>query len=130
MIWCLITVTQNPLSSLLRDPLYLVQEICRITTEIGALENTEIHFLQSIPPSTKLLLPRPGSDTTGMGIIGNLRCSNQAIVANKYNTITIKESKMKPTSPMPYFAAVLMSALLFNQSAMAADVKITPLGSQ
>jgi len=31
---------------------------------------------------------------------------------------------------MPYFAVAFMSALLFNQSAMAADVKITPLGSQ
>jgi L-ascorbate metabolism protein UlaG (beta-lactamase superfamily) len=37
---------------------------------------------------------------------------------------------MKPKLLMPYLAAALMSALLFNQSAMAADVKITPLGSQ
>ena len=37
---------------------------------------------------------------------------------------------MKPIIPMPYFVAVLMSAMLFNQSAVAADVKITPLGSQ
>ena len=37
---------------------------------------------------------------------------------------------MKPSIPMPYFAAVLMSALLFNQFALAADVTITPLGSQ
>ena len=37
---------------------------------------------------------------------------------------------MKPNLLMPYFAVAFMSALLFNQSAMAADVKITPLGSQ
>jgi L-ascorbate metabolism protein UlaG (beta-lactamase superfamily) len=41
-----------------------------------------------------------------------------------------REPKMKSTNPMPYFTAVLMSALLFNHSASAADVKITPLGSQ
>jgi len=37
---------------------------------------------------------------------------------------------MKPNLLMPCFAVAFMSALLFNQSAMAADVKITPLGSQ
>ena len=37
---------------------------------------------------------------------------------------------MKPNLLMPYFAVAFMSALLFNQSAIAADVKITPLGSQ
>ena len=37
---------------------------------------------------------------------------------------------MKPNLLMPYFAVALMSALLFNQSALAADVEITPLGSQ
>ena len=37
---------------------------------------------------------------------------------------------MKPNNPIPYFIAVLMSALLLNPSALAADVKITPLGSQ
>jgi L-ascorbate metabolism protein UlaG (beta-lactamase superfamily) len=42
----------------------------------------------------------------------------------------VKELKMTSTHSMPYFAVVLLCALLFNQSAMAADVKITPLGSQ
>jgi len=37
---------------------------------------------------------------------------------------------MKPILLMPYFAVAFVSALLFNQSAMAADLKITPLGSQ
>jgi L-ascorbate metabolism protein UlaG (beta-lactamase superfamily) len=37
---------------------------------------------------------------------------------------------MKPSKTLPYFVAVALSALLFNQSASAADVKITPLGSQ
>jgi L-ascorbate metabolism protein UlaG (beta-lactamase superfamily) len=37
---------------------------------------------------------------------------------------------MKPIKSLAYFGAVLLSALLFNQSALAADVKITPLGSQ
>jgi hypothetical protein len=37
---------------------------------------------------------------------------------------------MKPNLLMPYFVVAFMSALLFNQSALAADVKITPLGSQ
>ena len=37
---------------------------------------------------------------------------------------------MKPGKTLPYFVAVALSALLFNQSASAADVKITPLGSQ
>jgi hypothetical protein len=41
-----------------------------------------------------------------------------------------KEFKMKSTNLIHYFAVVLMSALLFNQSAMAADVKITPLGER
>ncbi len=36
---------------------------------------------------------------------------------------------MKPAKTLPYFVAVALSALLFNQSASAADVKITPLGS-
>jgi L-ascorbate metabolism protein UlaG (beta-lactamase superfamily) len=37
---------------------------------------------------------------------------------------------MKPIKFLPYFVAVALSALLFNQSALAAEVKITPLGSQ
>ena len=37
---------------------------------------------------------------------------------------------MKPAKSLPYFVAVALSVLLFNQSASAADVKITPLGSQ
>ena len=37
---------------------------------------------------------------------------------------------MQSNQPFFYFAAVLLSALLFNQSAFASDVKITPLGSQ
>ncbi len=37
---------------------------------------------------------------------------------------------MRPSKTLPYLVAVALSALLFNQSAMAADVKITPLGSQ
>ena len=37
---------------------------------------------------------------------------------------------MKPDSFLPYFAAAALSALLSTQSASAADVKITPLGSQ
>ncbi len=37
---------------------------------------------------------------------------------------------MKPITPMAYLVAVMMSALLVHQSALAADVKITPLGSQ
>ena len=37
---------------------------------------------------------------------------------------------MKTTSHMPYFGTVLMAVLLFNQSAVAAEVTITPLGSQ
>ena len=37
---------------------------------------------------------------------------------------------MTSTNSMPYFAVVLLSALLFNLSAMAAEVTITPLGSQ
>ena len=37
---------------------------------------------------------------------------------------------MRPSKTLPYFVAVALSALLFNQSASAADVKITPLGSQ
>jgi len=37
---------------------------------------------------------------------------------------------MSSTNSMPYFAVVLLSTLLFSQSLFAADVKITPLGSQ
>lgn len=37
---------------------------------------------------------------------------------------------MRPGKTLPYFVAVALSTLLFNQSASAADVKITPLGSQ
>ena len=37
---------------------------------------------------------------------------------------------MTSTHSMPYFAVVFLSALLFNQSLFAAEVKITPLGSQ
>ena len=37
---------------------------------------------------------------------------------------------MHSSHPVFYFAAVLLSALLFNQTALAAAVKITPLGSQ
>ena len=37
---------------------------------------------------------------------------------------------MRPGKTLPYFVTIALSALLFNQSASAADVKITPLGSQ
>lgn len=37
---------------------------------------------------------------------------------------------MKPKFQIRYLAAVLLLAMQFNQSAVAADVKITPLGSQ
>ena len=37
---------------------------------------------------------------------------------------------MRPPKTLPYFVAVALSTLIFNQSASAADVKITPLGSQ
>lgn len=37
---------------------------------------------------------------------------------------------MTATNSMPCFAAVLLSALLFSHSAVAAEVSITPLGSQ
>jgi len=37
---------------------------------------------------------------------------------------------MKPNLRLPCFAVAFMSALLFSQSALAVDVKITPLGSQ
>ena len=37
---------------------------------------------------------------------------------------------MNPNHPAFYTAALLLSALLFNQTAFAAEVKITPLGSQ
>jgi L-ascorbate metabolism protein UlaG (beta-lactamase superfamily) len=37
---------------------------------------------------------------------------------------------MRPAKTLPYFVTIALSALLFNQSALAADVKITPLGSQ
>ena len=37
---------------------------------------------------------------------------------------------MQYSHPVYHFTAVLLSALLFNQTAFAADVKITPLGSQ
>lgn len=37
---------------------------------------------------------------------------------------------MRPGKTLPYLVTIALSALLFNQSALAADVKITPLGSQ
>jgi L-ascorbate metabolism protein UlaG (beta-lactamase superfamily) len=37
---------------------------------------------------------------------------------------------MKSGQSLPSFVAIALSTLLFNQSALAADVKITPLGSQ
>ncbi|MBT8436343.1 MAG: MBL fold metallo-hydrolase [Gammaproteobacteria bacterium] len=37
---------------------------------------------------------------------------------------------MRPRKTLPYFIAIALSSLLFNQSAVAAEVKITPLGSQ
>lgn len=37
---------------------------------------------------------------------------------------------MRPRKTLPYLVAVALSTLIFNQSASAADVKITPLGSQ
>ncbi len=37
---------------------------------------------------------------------------------------------MRPRKTLPYLVAVALSTLIFNQSVSAADVKITPLGSQ
>jgi len=37
---------------------------------------------------------------------------------------------MKPQKTIPYLVMILASVLLYPQSAMAADVKVTPLGSQ
>ena len=37
---------------------------------------------------------------------------------------------MKPGKTLPYLVTIALSALLFNQYALAAGVKITPLGSQ
>ena len=37
---------------------------------------------------------------------------------------------MRPGKTLPYLVTIALSALMINQSALAADVKITPLGSQ